>query len=45
MVQLTNHLKELSEPMIEKQVDQKKRLSRFSLNHNMAHEENEDLEP
>ena len=45
MVQLTNHLKELSEPMIHKQVEQKKQLSRFSLNHNMAHEENEDLEP
>lgn len=45
MVQLTNHLKELSGPMIHKQVEQKKQLSRFSLNHNMAHEENEDLEP
>lgn len=45
MVQLTNHLKELSEPMIQKQVKQKKQLSRFSLNHNVAHEENEDLEP
>lgn len=45
MVQLTNHLKELSKPMIEKQVNQKKQLSRFSLNHDMAHEENEDLEP
>lgn len=45
MVQLTNHLKELSGPMIHKQVEQKKQLSRFSLNHDMAHEENEDLEP
>lgn len=45
MVQLTNHLKDLSGPAIEKQVTQKKQLSRFSLNHNVAHEENEDLEP
>lgn len=45
MIELTNHLKELSGPMIQKQVTQKKQLSRFSLNHNMAHEENEDLEP
>lgn len=45
MVQLTNHLKELSGPAIEKQVTQKKQLSRFSLNHDVAHEENEDLEP
>ena len=45
MVQLTNHLKELAEPAIEKQVTQKKQLSRFSLNHDVAHEENEDLEP
>ena len=45
MIQLTNHLKELSGPMIHKQVEQKKQLSRFSLNHDVAHEENEDLEP
>ena len=45
MIQLTNHLKELSGPAIEKQVTQKKQLSRFSLNHDVAHEENEDLEP
>ena len=45
MIELTNHLKELSGPAIEKQVTQKKQLSRFSLNHDMAHEENEDLEP
>ena len=45
MIELTNHLKELSEPMIQKQVEQKKQLSRFSLNHDVAHEENEDLEP
>ena len=45
MVQLTNHLKDLSGLMIEKQVEQKKQLSRFSLNHHVAHEENEDLEP
>ena len=36
MIQLTNHLKELSGPAIEKQVTQKKQLSRFSLNHNVA---------
>lgn len=45
MIELTNHLKELSKPMIQKQVEQKKQLSRFSLNHDVAHEENEDLEP
>jgi hypothetical protein len=45
MVQLTNHLKELSGPMIHKQIEQKKQLSRFSLNHDVAHEENENLEP
>ena len=45
MIKLTNHLKELSGPAIEKQVTQKKQLSRFSLNHDVAHEENEDLEP
>jgi hypothetical protein len=45
MIELTNHLKELSGPMIQKQVEQKKQLSRFSLNHDVAHEENEDLEP
>lgn len=36
MIELTNHLKELSKPMIQKQVEQKKQLSRFSLNHDMA---------
>ena len=45
IILLTNHLKEISVPIIEKQVTQKKQLSRFSLNHDMAHEENEDLEP
>ena len=45
MIELTNHLKDLSGPAIEKQVTQKKQLSRFSLNHDVAHEENEDLEP
>lgn len=45
MIELTNHLKDLSGPAIEKQVTQKKQLSRFSLNHNVTHEENEDLEP
>lgn len=45
MIELTNHLKELSKPMIQKQVEQKKQLSRFSLNHDVAHEENENLEP
>lgn len=41
MVQLTNHLKELSEPMIQKQVEQKKQLSRFSINANQ--EDREDI--
>ena len=41
MVQLTNHLKELSEPMIQKQVNQKKQLSRFSINANQ--EDREDI--
>lgn len=45
MIELTNHLKELSGPAIEKQVTQKKQLSRFSLNHDVAHEENDELEP
>lgn len=45
MIELTNHLKDLSGPAIQKQVEQKKQLSRFSLNHDVAHEENEDLEP
>ena len=45
MIELTNHLKELSGPAIEKQITQKKQLSRFSLNHDVAHEKNEDLEP
>lgn len=45
MVQLTNHLKELSKPMIEKQVEQKKQMSRFSLNHSTIQEEQNDLEP
>lgn len=45
MIELTNHLKELSGPAIEKQVTQKKQLSRFSLNHGVAHEENDELEP
>ena len=36
MIELTNHLKELSKPMIQKQVEQKKQLSRFSLNHDIA---------
>jgi hypothetical protein len=45
MLLLTNHLKKIAKPSIEKQVEQKKQLSRFSLNHHVAHEENEDLEP
>lgn len=45
MIELTNHLKKLSGPAIKKQVTQKKQLSRFSLNHDVAHTENEDLEP
>lgn len=39
MIELTNHLKELSEPMIEKQVSDKKKLSHFSLNHHTVQDE------
>ena len=44
MILLTNHLKELSEPMIQKQVEQKKQLSRFSLNLPPIQEEHDELE-
>ena len=44
MIHLTNHLKELSDPAIEKQVTQKKQLSRFSLNLPQIQEERDELE-
>jgi len=44
VILLTNHLKEISEPMIEKQVTQKKQLSRFSLNLPQIQEERDALE-
>ena len=44
MIHLTNHLKELSGPAIEKQVTQKKQLSRFSLNLPPIQEERDELE-
>ena len=44
MILLTNHLKELSGPAIEKQVTQKKQLSRFSLNLPQIQEERDELE-
>jgi hypothetical protein len=45
MIHLTNHLKELSGPAIEKQVTKKKQLSRFSLNLPQIQEEHNELEP
>ena len=45
MILLTNHLKEISGPAIEKQVTQKKQLSRFSLNLPQIQEEHDELEP
>lgn len=45
MILLTNHLKELSGPAIEKQVEQKKQLSCFSLNLPQIQEERDELEP
>ena len=45
MILLTNHLKEISEPMIQKQIEQKKQLSRFSLNLPQIQEEHDELEP
>lgn len=45
MILLTNHLKEISDPAIEKQVEQKKQLSRFSLNLPQIQEEHDELEP
>lgn len=44
MILLTNHLKEISEPMIQKQMTQKKQLSRFSLNLPPIQEECDELE-
>ena len=44
MILLTNHLKEISEPMIQKQVEQKKQLSRFSLNLPSIQEKRDELE-
>ena len=45
MILLTNHLKEISEPIIQKQMTQKKQLSRFSLNLPQIQEEHDELEP
>lgn len=44
MILLTNHLKEISEPMIQKQVTKKQQLSRFSLNLPPIQEERDELE-
>ena len=44
MILLTNHLKEISEPMIQKQMTQKKQLSRFSLNLPPIQEKRDELE-
>lgn len=44
MILLTNHLKELSEPMIQNQVTKKQQLSRFSLNLPQIQEERDELE-
>ena len=44
IILLTNHLKEISEPMIQKQVEQKKQLSRFSLNLPHIQEKRDELE-
>ena len=44
MILLTNHLKEISEPMIQKQMTQKKQLSRFSLNLPQIQAEHNELE-
>ena len=44
MILLTNHLKEISEPMIQKQVTKKQQLSRFSLNLPQIQEERDELE-
>ena len=44
MILLTNHLKEISEPIIEKQVEQKKQLSHFSLNLPPIQEKRDELE-
>lgn len=45
IILLTNRLKEISEPIIQKQVTQKKQLSHFSLNHPTVQEKQDDLEP
>lgn len=44
MILLTNHLKEISEPIIQKQVSEKKQLSRFSLNLPPIQEKHDELE-
>lgn len=44
MILLTNHLKEITGPAIEKQVTQKKQLSHFSLNLPQIQEERDELE-
>ena len=44
MILLTNHLKELSEPMIQNQVTKKQQLSRFSLNLPQIQEDCDELE-
>lgn len=44
MILLTNHLKEISEPMIQKQITKKQQLSRFSLNLPPIQEERDELE-
>ena len=44
MILLTNHLKEISEPMIQKQVTKKQQLSRFSLNLPQIQKERDELE-
>ena len=45
MILLTNHLKEISKPMIQKQITKKQQLSRFSLNLPQIQEEHDELEP
>ena len=44
MILLTNHLKEISEPMIQNQVTKKQQLSHFSLNLPQIQEERDELE-
>lgn len=45
MILLTNHLKEISKPMIQKQITKKQQLSRFLLNLPQIQEEHDELEP